>query len=744
MSNGTDSIDNLFEGIVFKGESLALNSLANGVVELRFDNQANKFNNLDTATLDELEQALELITDSLSNIYTADASDAITGVVVSSGKADFIVGANIYEFPKLFAGDPEVLGSHNREKASILNRLEDLPVPTVSLLQGLILGGGFELAMATDFRIATAETQASLPEVGLGILPGFGGTVRLPRLVGAAQAVDWIVSGKHIQSSMLLDAGAIDATAEPDNLMADAVKLLQQVASDGSWQEKRQLKLGAVTVDNKDYDKSIDDLKAKASARGPNYPAALAVVELIQQSQAMSRDKALLAENSTFIELATGSTAQAMVQLFINDKALKKQTRQYTKNLTQADKMAVLGAGIMGGGIAYTAAVRGVSVVMKDIVDTALTAGMNEAEGLLNKQVKKGRMTEDRAKVALNNITPTLDFDAFDNVAFVVEAVVENLKIKKSVLKEVETKVGDNTVIATNTSSLSIADLAEDLARPENFVGMHFFNPVPIMPLVEIIRGPKSSDQAIATAVNYAATMRKTPVVVKDCAGFLVNRILTAQSFGFIKLIRDGADFEQIDKAMEAFGWPMGPAYLQDVIGMDVSSHVIDIITASYSERMPIDDKHIIALMAENGRYGQKNGIGFYRYEKDDKGRLQKLPSDDTKALIAQIQNNNQPNGQQSFTDQQIIDRLMLPMVNEAALCFEDKVADSAAEIDMSLILGAGFPRHWGGPLKYADIIGLAEIVKRCEPYKHLGDSYQPTQSMLAMAKNNQHFYKLT
>lgn len=744
MSNGTDSIDNLFEGIIFKGESLSLNTLANGVVELRFDNQANKFNTLDAATLDELEQALELITDSVSNIYTMDASDAITGVIVSSGKSDFIVGANIYEFPKLFAGDPEVLGTHNREKVSILNRLEDLPVPTVSVLQGLVLGGGFELAMATDYRIATADTQAALPEVGLGILPGFGGTVRLPRLVGAAQAIDWIVSGKHIKTPALVEAGAIDATAEADDLIADAVKLLQQVANDGSWQEKRQQKLGAVTVYGGSDDSSLDDLKAKASARGANYPAALAVTELIEQSQSMSRDKALLEENTAFITLATSATAQALVQLFINEQALKKQIQQYTKNLTQADKMAVLGAGIMGGGIAYTAAVRGVSVVMKDIIDTALTAGMTEAEGLLNKQVKKGRMTEDKSQAALSNINPSLDFDSFDEVAFVVEAVVENLKIKKSVLAEVESKVSADTVIATNTSSLSIADLAEDLARPENFVGMHFFNPVPIMPLVEIIRGPKSSDQAIATAVNYAATMRKTPVVVKDCAGFLVNRILTAQSFGFIKLIRDGADFEQIDKAMEAFGWPMGPAYLQDVIGMDVSSHVIDIITASYPERMPIMDKHIIALMAENGRYGQKNGLGFYRYEKDDKGRLQKLPSEDAKALIAQIQNNDQSNGRQSFSDQEIIDRLMLPMVNEAALCFEDKVADSAAEIDMSLILGAGFPRHWGGPLKYADIIGLGEIVKRCEPYQHLGDSYKPTESMLAMAKNHERFHKLT
>ena len=733
MSNGTVSIDKMF-----KGESLSLNTLENGIVELRFDNQANKFNTLDAATLDELEQALKLITDSISNIYTADASDAITGVIVSSGKSDFIVGANIYEFPKLFAGDPELLGTHNREKSATITLLEDLPVPTVSLLQGLVLGGGFELALATDYRLAASDTQAALPEVGLGILPGFGGTVRLPRLVGAAKAIDWIVSGKHIETPAHVKAGAIDATAEADDLIAEATKLLQQVANDGSWQQKRQQKLGAVIIDSDD--KSIDELKAKAGSRGPNYPAALAVAELIEQSQSMSRDKALLAENSTFIELATSSTAQALVQLFINDQALKKQTHQYTKNLTQADKMAVLGAGIMGGGIAYTAAVRGVSVVMKDIVDTALTAGMSEAEGLLNKQVKKGRMNDDKAKAALNNITPTLDFDSFNDVAFVVEAVVENLNIKKSVLKEVETKVSDDSIIATNTSSLSIADLAEDLARPENFVGMHFFNPVPIMPLVEIIRGPKSSDEAIANAVNYAATMRKTPVVVKDCAGFLVNRILTAQFVGFIKLIHDGADFEQIDKAMEAFGWPMGPAYLQDVIGMDVSRHVIDIITASYPERMQIDEPHVIALMADNKRYGQKNGMGFYRYEKDDKGRLQKLPSEDTKALIAQIQ----PEGPQSFTDQQIVDRLMLPMVIEAALCLEDQVADSATAIDMSLILGAGFPRHWGGPLKYADIIGLSEIVKRCERYENLGGCYIPTQSMLTMAESNELFHKLT
>jgi 3-hydroxyacyl-CoA dehydrogenase/enoyl-CoA hydratase/3-hydroxybutyryl-CoA epimerase/enoyl-CoA isomerase len=320
-----------------------------------------------------------------------------------------------------------------------------------------------------------------------------------------------------------------------------------------------------------------------------------------------------------------------------------------------------------------------------------------------------------------------------------VEAIVENLEVKKKVLADIETRIGRDTVIASNTSSLSIADIGSALAHPENFAGMHFFNPVPLMPLVEVIKGPATSEHTAATVAGYAVAMGKTPVVVKDCPGFLVNRILTAQFVGFVSLIRDGADFLQVDKVMEAFGWPMGPAYLQDVIGMDTSCHVIDVITAGYGERMALDFKHVIALMVEHKRFGQKNGHGFYRYENDTKGRPQKCLEPQVHALLETIQ----PKGQRSFGQEEIVDRMMLPMIIEAARTLEEEVAQSAADVDMSLLLGVGFPRHYGGALKYADLCGLAAIISRCEKYTELGGCYRPTERMVQMAKNGVRFYPL-
>jgi len=287
-----------------------------------------------------------------------------------------------------------------------------------------------------------------------------------------------------------------------------------------------------------------------------------------------------------------------------------------------------------------------------------------------------------------------------------------------------------HAILASNTSSLSIAELGADLQRPENFVGMHFFNPVPVMPLVEVIRGPKTSIEAVATTVAYASAMGKTPIVVQDCPGFLVNRILTAYILGFTGLIADGADFEQIDAAMEAFGWPMGPAYLQDVIGMDTAAHVVDIISAGYPERMGAGGRHAVRLMADLGRFGQKNGIGFYKYEPDPRGKPVKSAAGDTHALLAPLQ----PNGRRSFTQEEIVERTMLPMLIEAAICVETGVAESAQEVDMALILGLGFPRHIGGPLRYADHLGLRQVVASCERLGETRPLYRPTARMREMA----------
>jgi 3-hydroxyacyl-CoA dehydrogenase / enoyl-CoA hydratase / 3-hydroxybutyryl-CoA epimerase / enoyl-CoA isomerase len=468
-----------------------------------------------------------------------------------------------------------------------------------------------------------------------------------------------------------------------------------------------------------------------------HQPAALAAVELLERAAGSSRDEALQLEHAAFAQIARTQAAASLVQLFINDQAIKKKAKEYARIARKVRRAAVIGAGIMGGGIAYTSAVRGVPVLMKDIQQGALDVGIAEATKLLSKQVESGRVAQTRAQTVLADIHPILEYREFGSVDVVVEAVVENIQTKKAVLGEVERLVGADTIIASNTSSLSISSMAEVLQRPTNFVGMHFFNPVPVMPLVEVIRGAKTSAEAAATVAGYANALGKTAIVVKECPGFLVNRILTPYLIGFLQALADGADYLQIDRVMEAFGWPMGPAYLQDVVGLDTLLHVLEVISEGFAQRMRITFPHAVQLLVRHNRLGQKNGAGFYRYENDPKGKPRKSVDPHTAELLASIQSS----AARAFGDQELLERLMLPMIIEAVRCLEEGVVDSPAEVDMALVLGLGFPRHVGGPLKYADWLGMKHVVARCEAYASLGPLYNPTIGMRAAAGSSKRFF---
>ncbi|MDB5969373.1 MAG: Multifunctional fatty acid oxidation complex subunit alpha [Hydrocarboniphaga sp.] len=709
---------------MFKGQSIRVEAIGGGIVELCFDRGGDSINKFDARTVDELRSASAAI---------ATAND-VRGVLVSSAKNVFIVGADIFEFTAMFALPESEIAANTAKQNLVFTTFEDLPVPIVTAINGLALGGGFEMALASDYRVIADTAQVGLPEVNLGLFPGFGGTVRLARLIDAALALDWIASGRPQKPEAAKSAGAVDAVTPAADLRDAALVKLREAIGSGQWKADRVRRRGAVSALNAE---SFARLEAAAAQTARHFPAASAAAELIGSSAKLSRDDALVREAIGFARIAKTPTASALVQLFINDQAMKKKARAYAKMAHKVERSAVLGAGIMGGGIAYTSAARGTPVLMKDIAQSALDLGMGEARKLLDKQVQIGRLKPENASAIAEAIVPTLDYSAFNSVDVVVEAIVENINAKKSVLAEVEKRVRADAILASNTSSLSIAEIGGALARPENFVGMHFFNPVPVMPLVEVIRGPATSDIAAATIAGYAAAMGKTPVVVKDCPGFLVNRILTAYFVGFLRLVHDGGDFERIDRVMETYGWPMGPAYLQDVIGMDTSSHVVDSITIGYPERMHLGFKDAIHLLAENGRYGQKNGAGFYRYEADEKGRPQKRSAAEARELIAEAQ----AGGSREFSDQEIIDRLMLPMINEAAVCLEQGVAGSAAEIDMSLILGLGFPRQYGGALKYADILGLPVVIEKLARYESLGGAYRATRLLRDLAQRKACFF---
>jgi 3-hydroxyacyl-CoA dehydrogenase / enoyl-CoA hydratase / 3-hydroxybutyryl-CoA epimerase / enoyl-CoA isomerase len=709
---------------IYQGSTLRLGAIDDGIIELCFDRQGAAVNKLDRLTLDELRTAVAAIR----------TNKTVQGVLVSSAKDSFIVGADIFEFAEMFAKSEDELAAYNAGCNAVFTALEDLPVPLVSAINGLALGGGLEVALATDYRVIASTAQVGLPEVSLGIFPGYGGTVRLPRVAGMATALDWIVTGTPRRAEVARETGAVDLVCPQDSLKETALALLREaMAGKEDWQARRKRHHGPVSIDAA----ALEAARQSAARTARHYPAAAGAVELIAVAAPETRDLALALESRAFAAIAQSQCCASLVGIFLNDQLIKKKGKQYASVARPVRQAAVLGAGIMGGGIAYQSAVRGTPVLMKDIAQTSLDIGSGEAAKLLARQVAGGRMVQDQANAILASICPTLDYSGFGEVDMVIEAVVESLALKRSVLAEVEQLVSKDAILASNTSSLSIADLSQGLARPGNFVGMHFFNPVPVMPLVEVIRGPRTSAEAVATAVTYASTMGKTPIVVQDCPGFLVNRILTAYILGFTGLVRDGADFEQIDAAMEAFGWPMGPAYLQDVIGMDTARHVVEIIAAGYPERMGSTDGNAVSLMASLGRYGQKNGLGFYKYETDPKGKPRKLAAGDTHSVLAHIQ----PSGQRAFSDSEIVERTMLPMLIEAAICVEDGVAESAAEVDMALILGLGFPRHIGGALRYADHLGLKHVVARCDEIGGGASLYRPTERMRAMAATGKRFF---
>jgi 3-hydroxyacyl-CoA dehydrogenase/enoyl-CoA hydratase/3-hydroxybutyryl-CoA epimerase/enoyl-CoA isomerase len=362
---------------------------------------------------------------------------------------------------------------------------------------------------------------------------------------------------------------------------------------------------------------------------------------------------------------------------------------------------------------------------------------MGEAAKLLTKQVDKGRIDGAHADKVLGSITPVLTYDGFDGVGLVVEAVIENVGVKQKVLAEVEQQIPDDAVLTSNTSTISISLLAESLARPENFCGMHFFNPVPLMPLVEVIRGKQSSDAAVSTTVAYAQAIGKTPIVVNDCPGFLVNRILFPYFGAFCQLLRDGADFRQVDRAMEQFGWPMGPAYLLDVVGIDTASHCMAVMADGFPQRMKYDFETAVDLMYTAEHFGQKNGKGFYRFEKSASGRPTKIYDKSVLDILA-------PTRQQDireFDDNEIIERMMTAMCLETVRCLEDGIVDTAIEADMGLLLGLGFPRFRGGPLRYIDNLGLAAFCETADRYQHLGPLFKVTDKLRSMAAEGKRFY---
>ncbi|PWV70835.1 fatty acid oxidation complex subunit alpha FadB [Halomonas sp. A11-A] len=719
--------------MIYQGNAITVTRDGDDIATLTFDLQGESVNKLSSAVIAELEEAVKAI----------QAESGLAGLVLASAKEAFIVGADITEFQAMFGKGGEFLESMLHRVHGIFNAIEDLPFPTVTAINGLALGGGCEVLLTTDFRVMDDKAQIGLPETKLGILPGWGGCVRLPRLIGADNAIEWIAGGTQNRADVALKVGAVDAVVPGEQLEAAALDILARAnAGELDYCTRREEKMQPLRLGPIEQMMAFETAKGYVAGKaGPHYPAPVEAIKVIQKGAGEERARAQAIEAKAFVKLAMTEVAFNLVGLFMSDQVVKKKGSQFEKQARPVKQAAVLGAGIMGGGIAYQSAAKGTPILMKDIKEEAIQLGLKEARKLFTKQVERKKLTPEQMAEKLSNIRPTLSYGDFGNVDLVVEAVVENPKVKGAVLSEVEGVVGEATILASNTSTISITRLASSLKRPENFCGMHFFNPVHRMPLVEVIRGEKTSDAAVAATVAYARAMGKTPIVVNDCPGFLVNRVLFPYFGGFSQLLAQGADFQRVDKVMEKFGWPMGPAYLLDVVGMDTAVHAGEVMAEGFPERMGslggTGEKSAIQVMFENGRLGQKNDRGFYAYEEDRKGKPKKVSDEAAIALVKSVAKESR-----EFADEEIISRMMVPLCLETVRCLEDGIVGTPAEADMALIYGIGFPPFRGGALRYVDAMGVEAFVKLADDLaEELGPLYAPTEKLREMAAAGDTFY---
>ncbi|WP_201502581.1 fatty acid oxidation complex subunit alpha FadB [Psychrobacter cibarius] len=716
--------------MVYQGNRITVTMLEDGIANMQYNAENESVNKFDAETNKQFGEAVTAL----------EKADDVKGLIVTSGKGVFIAGADITEFVGSFKKPESEIKDWVVGINDAFNRFEDLPFPKVAAINGAALGGGCEMTLVCEYRVMSDKAIIGLPETQLGIFPGFGGTVRTTRVIGIDNALELIATGTPKKPLDALKLGLVDATVTADDLQDAAIDLVKKcISGELDWKAKREEKLVPVKLNQLEQAMAFNSAKGMifAKANPKQYPAPALAIAAMEKHVNLPRDKAIEVEAAGFAKAAKTPQAESLVGLFLSDQLVKKLAKQHSKKAHEINEAAVLGAGIMGGGIAYQAASKGLPIIMKDIKSEQLDLGMGEASKLLGKMVDRGKMTPAKMGETLSRIRPTLNYGDFAETDIVIEAVVENPNVKRAVLKEVEGLVKDDCILASNTSTISITYLAEALERPENFVGMHFFNPVHRMPLVEVIRGEKSSEEAIATTVALASKMGKVPVVVNDCPGFLVNRVLFPYFGAFDLLLKQGADFAHVDKVMEKFGWPMGPAYLIDVVGLDTGVHGAEVMAEGFPDRMKPDYKGAIELLYENKRLGQKNGVGFYKYEMDKRGKPKKVADEATYELLKTTTDSDK----QTFEDQAIIDRTMLAFCNETVRCLEDNIVSTPSEADMAMIMGVGFPPFRGGPCRYIDQMGLDNYLALCEKYAYLGKAYEAPQKIRDMATAGETFY---
>lgn len=661
-------------------------------------------------------------------------------VLISRKQGIFVAGADIEEIKSLKTR--EQFKPLLEEAHKILNSIEDMKIPVIAAINGACLGGGCELALGCDYRIASDDpsTKIGLPETKLGIIPGFGGCVRLPRVIGLQASLDIILNGKSVPAAKAQKMGLVDRVTTAKALEETALRFAEDLIKKGDLGKRRKhfKAKGLMNSVLEGMGKGIVFSQARKTVMkftGGHYPAPLKAIDVISKTYGMTnREKALNIEMEGFCDVGVTDVSKHLIDVFFLMESVKKKTgvASDVKPLP-VRRIGVLGAGTMGGGIAFVAADKGIEARMKDITPKALQLGLDHARALWKKQLDRKRINIFQFGQKNNMITTSLDYSGFKSVDVVVEAIVEDMKIKQKVIGEAAAACRPDCIIATNTSSLSVTEMAKGHPHPENFVGMHFFNPVDKMPLVEVIRGEKTSDVAVATIYDLVKKMGKLPIVTKDGPGFVVNRLLVPYMIEAAWLLQDGMAIEKVDALYKKqFGMPMGPFALMDEVGLDVGIKVSKIFHETLGDRIMIPE--VMNKLKESGRLGKKGKKGFYLY--DEKGKPQGVDQ----SVYAELGLSAPTN---KLSDKEVIERGVFPMVNEAALALvEERIVETPDEVDLAMITGMGFPPFRGGLLRYADTIGTQKIADELEVYAtKYGLRFKPSTPLRNMAKTNRTFY---
>ena len=682
-----------------------------------FDLPGEKVNKFSTAAMTEFASIVDRL----------ETDRELKRVIIASGKASiFIAGADVTEFTK--ATTEAQAAEYTRFGQQTFHRFSRLPQITVAAINGACLGGGTELALSCDYRIMSDSPKSTigLPEVKLGIFPAWGGTTKLPRLIGLPAALDIILNGKSLDPRRAKKAGLVDEVVAPSILIETAKALARKKDAKRSGGGRTRAWIeGNPIVRRIIFSKARKSVLAQTHG---HYPAPLAAIDVMSVGLASGVERGLAAEVARASTLIMGDVAQNLVRVFFMMEESKKDRTAAAAR--EVHEVGVLGAGIMGGGIAQIVADKSdAQVRMRDINWNALAGGMKAAARVWKKKVDRRRMTRVEMARKLARITTTTDWSGFAAADLVIEAVVENLEIKKQVLADFEGMARPNAIFATNTSTIPITQIANGAKRPDQVVGMHFFNPVDRMPLVEVIRGERTSDVSMSTVAAFARKLGKTVVICNDGPGFVVNRILGPYINEAGYLLEEETSIESIDRAMLDFGMPMGPLALLDEVGIDVAAKAAGILHQAFPARM-IPSTAVQKLLTD-GRLGRKNGKGMYVWRE---GKRQG-PDQTVYGLLG-----GRPG--RPGNAPAMVERMIYAMVNEAAIILDDKIVATAPELDLAMIMGTGFPPFRGGLLRYADSVGIARIAETMSGLeKTLGPRFAPSEALRRVAQSGTTFY---